>query len=161
MSNISEVLKDRAISLGLCSEWTEKWGTPEKEELIKKYIKGIDFCIENDYPGAVLMKSEFDGIMQRYGIFVGEEFYVENRAFVDANYHCIGDLRSNGVAQSTIYIRGGSIVNIDASEKSCVRVVIYDDSTVNITTHDLAKVYIYKHGGGVNEYGKNIFVRLS
>lgn len=50
MSELSNTLKNRAILLGLCTEWTEGWGNPDKQGLIDKYLHGIDFCIKHDYP---------------------------------------------------------------------------------------------------------------
>ena len=53
---ISLALKSEAVSLGLCQEWTSKWNNESKESLVEKYVKGIDFCIEHNYPSLAFMK---------------------------------------------------------------------------------------------------------
>lgn len=46
--DLSRTLLTQAVSLGLCTQWTEQWGEPDQQGLIDKYLHGIDFCIKKD-----------------------------------------------------------------------------------------------------------------
>ena len=80
---ISLALKSEAVSLGLCQEWTSEWDNESKDSLVEKYVKGIDFCIEHSYPTLAFMKENFDGVMQKHGVFAMEEVSVFNKQFID------------------------------------------------------------------------------
>ena len=43
--DLQEDLKRKAIACGLCEQWQREWGKPDEDELINKFIEGIDFCI--------------------------------------------------------------------------------------------------------------------
>ena len=59
-NKLSEELKSQAIGLGLCEQWTNSWGNPSEQELINKFLHGIDFCIKHDYPTNEYIKKNFD-----------------------------------------------------------------------------------------------------
>lgn len=65
-------MKSQAINLGLCKEWTNEWGEPDKYELCEKYIRGIDFCLLNRYPSNEIIKKEFTGVREKFNIFVDD-----------------------------------------------------------------------------------------
>lgn len=69
---LSDKLKLKAISLGLCEEWTNGWGNPDKYELCEKYIRGIDFCLLNRFPSNEIIKKEFAGVREKFNIFVDD-----------------------------------------------------------------------------------------
>ena len=57
---LNSKLKQRAVQLGLCTQWTSEWESEESQDmLVKKYKRGIDFCIENNYPNNEFIKANF------------------------------------------------------------------------------------------------------
>ncbi len=156
--DISDELKSKAVTLGLCTEWTEGWGRPDKDELCIKYIKGIDFAIENDYPSLEYMKDNFDGIMQKHGIHVSEELHLQNPSMVIANGNCFGSIYFDSYMVGRMYVRHDSNLSVVASGNAKVFISMYDQSKVNVICSENAKVYVYQHGGYV-EYKGNVLVR--
>ena len=157
---ISEDLKMDAVDLGLCAEWTLDWGVAEsKEELVEKYVKGIDFCIKHNYPNLAYMKN-FDGVRQKYGVFVAEPVKAFNLPFLDMNHECSGKVSNDGITVTRGFVRGESKVDIVAMGMSAFHISLYDNSEVNIRCYDDAKVYIYRFGGSIETNGhKGIYIR--
>ncbi len=158
MNNLSNDLKKEAIGLGLCEQWTAEWGNPDKDELVDKYVRGIDFCIEHDYPTVECIKANFSGVMEGHGVFADNILNLLNRSIAIINGECEGVINYDGYNTGRIYIRHKSDIHIITKGNSKVFISIYDDSKVTIECSDNAKVYVYKYGGSVVFTG-NVIVR--
>lgn len=156
--NISEELKNKAVSLGLCPEWTKGWGKPDKDELCDKYVRGVDFAIEHDYPSLEYMKNHFDGVMQKHGIYASEELSLHNPNMVIANGKCKGTVYFDRFSVGRMYVRHSSSLHINVSDNAKVFISLYDNAKVDIVCSDLAKVYVYRHSGYV-KYKGDVAVR--
>lgn len=164
MSELSKTLKNQAVSLGLCAEWTEAWGNPDKQGLIDKYLHGIDFCIKHDYPSVEFIKKHFEpDLLHRNNIFVNEEVSRRNMNLIAVlNGKCTGTLLFDGFSSCDVYIRHESNITIDCSRLSKVFINIYDYAKINVIARDAASVYVYQHGNNcsVNSKGE-VMVRIS
>ncbi len=160
IEQVSEELKSEAVSLGLCKEWTKEWGNESADSLVEKYVKGIDFCIEHNYPSLAFL-SQFDGIRQKYGVFASEKVSVFNKPFIDVNFGCTGAAKNNSYFDTSGYVRGGSAIDLVAMDRASFHISLYDDSVLNIRCYDDAKVYVYRYGGTINiETGEErVFIR--
>lgn len=156
--DISKELKKEAISLGLCQEWTNEWGKPTKDELVDKYVRGIDFCIEHNYPSCEYMKKHFDGVMQNHGVFVNDNIDLQNSKMVIANGKTSGKIIYNSYSVGTIYARHDSDLTIEASGNAFVSIETYDNCNVSVFQRDQSKVFIYNHGGNIQTSG-NIVIK--
>ena len=156
---ISEELKKQAVSLGLCSEWTTGWGYPDKGDLCKKYVDGIDFCIEHDYPSVDYMIENFDGVMQSYGIFVDDVISKKNIPFAVLNGATKATIKLDGYAASRIYLRHDSELELVALDNSKTFVSVYDDAKLTVLATGSAKVYVYAYGSRCKINGNAIVKR--
>ncbi len=154
--DISKELKKEAVSLGLCTEWTNEWRNSTKDELVDKYIRGIDFCIEHNYPSCEYMKKHFQGVMQKHGVFVDDDVELENPKIMIANGKTSGWLIYNSYSVGTIYVRHDSNLTIEASENAILAIETYDNCNISIFQRDKAKVFVYNHGGNIQTAGKVI-----
>ena len=60
MNRLNSELRGHAVSYGLCTQWQGDWqNNKSQQELIGMYIRGIDFCIEHDYPTVVNVQANF------------------------------------------------------------------------------------------------------
>jgi len=160
MENVSKELKEKAISLGLCEEWTNEWQNEDKDALCEKYVKGIDFCIMHNYPSTQYMKDNFDGIMQNHGVFVDGKGSRNNLPKAVVNGLSIMDMSYDKFSVGTIYLRHNSALNIIAKDNAKVFIFTYDNCILNVKCSDNAIVYIYNHGGSINyDINENILVR--
>lgn len=160
MGDISNELKEKAISLGLCEEWTNEWNEEDKDTLCEKYVKGIDFCIMHNYPSLKYMKDNFDGIMQNHGVFVDDNGMKKNLPKAVINGLSIMNMLYDKFSVGTVYLRHDSALNIIAKDNAKVFIFTYDNCILNIKCSDSAIVYVYNHGGSINyDINENILVR--
>lgn len=145
---LSKMLKGQAVSLGLCKEWTEGWGMPGQQELIDKFLHGIDFCIKHDWPNVDFIKRNFDtNILHENNIFADENVHLRNEnGIIVLNGKCTGMVMEGGFSVCDIYVRHDSDVIIDCNGLSKVFVNIYNKSHVKVIQSDAASAYVYLHG---------------
>lgn len=54
---LSDKIKAEAIENGLCRLWAEEWEeNATKEQMVDKFIRGLDFCIITGFPSVEQMK---------------------------------------------------------------------------------------------------------
>lgn len=157
---LNAVLKKRARELGLCDKWYKEWDKNEtRQELINKYLKGIDFCIEHDYPKIDFMRQNFPkSQLQKNCIFLDddvEESNLRNAVFLSTTKAM---LNYDGLSVGNVYVRHSAKVEITASGDSRVFVETYENCDVNATANERSKIFIYTHGGHVSING-NVIVR--
>ncbi|MBD5302373.1 MAG: hypothetical protein HDS16_05180 [Bacteroides sp.] len=135
MENLSETLKQQAISLGLCQQWQRQWGDCNQQELIDKYKKGIDFCLEHQYPSNDFIKENFDRtLLHKNLIFVDEHLNLDNapNGIYVLNGDCSGVLHFREWTAATVYVRHTSNISIIAEDFAKVFVRVYDEAEVNV-----------------------------
>lgn len=146
MNNLSETLRQQAVDLGLCRPWTEAWGDCDQQELIDKFIKGIDFCLERNWPTPEFIKANFDReLLHRNLIFVDEHIDLKdapNGVYI-LNGECSGVMRFTGWAAATVYVRHTSDVTVIADDSAKVFVRLYDEAKADVLKLDEAVVRVY------------------
>ena len=147
---LQEELKQQAIKLGLCEQWQQEWGTPDLEQLCNKFIRGLDFCVKNDYPTLEYMDKHFKGKVERYGIYINEESY----SWCQKNVVINGD--SNVTVQTDrqcdITVRHNSVVHIEAYDNAFVYVSMHDNSrlVINYKSHN-ARICVSLFSGTIDQ----------
>lgn len=147
MENLSETLKQQAISLGLCKQWTEAWGNPDQQDLIDKYKSGLDFCIEHQYPSNEFIRENFDReLLHENLIYVDEQLCLDDAPSGEyvLNGECTGTLHFRSWTAATVYVRHTSNVSIIAEDFAKVFVRVYDGAEVNVCDVGDAVVKVYK-----------------
>ncbi len=146
MENLSETLKQQAVDLGLCRPWTEAWGDCDQQELIDKYKKGIDFCIDKQYPSNEFIKANFDhDLLNANLIFVDEylDFDMMPSGIYILNGECSGSIRFAPWTAATVYVRHKSNVTIIADDFAKVFVRVYDEADAEVVELDEAVIKMY------------------
>lgn len=158
--NVSEDLRRKAISLGLCHKWQRSWATStNKDELVEMYKRGLDFCIENNYPTNEYMLKHFDGIMQRHGVFVSNFIDLKNAKEVVLNGECSGYLLYDMYSVGNVYVRHESKIDIVAKENSKVFVTCYDSSRLTLRTEGRGSIIVYNYGSADISASGNVEIK--
>jgi hypothetical protein len=149
MEALNRILRAQAISHGLCKQWTEEWDlVGDMEELVDKYKRGLDFCIEHDYPSNAFIKEHFDA-----------DFLQENHIYVDADVsvlegpsdvyvvqgESVVDLHFKDYVVATVWVRHASHANIFVSCNARVFVHVYDKSNCFVNQFGESRVFVKKH----------------
>ena len=154
------LLRRRARDLGLCDQWYDEWDieTPQ-EVLIEKYIKGIDFCIKNDYPKLDFIKAYVSSkMLAKHGVFVDGNIVESNAHIAVLLGKSNGIIRYNGLSTGNVYIRHESELTIEATDMAKVFVETYEGCKLKAVATGNSKIFVYWHGGDVNVSG-NVTVR--
>lgn len=149
IENINKVLKAKAMSLGLCREWTNDWQMDsDRDALVDKFKRGLDFCIEHNYPSNDAIKTFFD-----------RDFLIKNHIYVD---ECLNvsqcesgiyviqgesdiNLTIGGYNVATIFVRHNSKVSITCTGYARVFVRLYDESETFVYQHNESKAFVKRH----------------
>lgn len=164
MGLIEQIKKDGADK-GLCQLWQMKLREDlEMKELIELYIRGIDFCISEDFPTLNFIREHFKGQCEPYGVYVDDEIgQLKNAPDVVLNGDCKAMLEYDEYTVSRVFIRHNSKAAINLGDNAHVTVDIFDNSDIVIATagHD-AKVIVKVYGNAkLKTIGEGIIVRFT
>lgn len=145
--NLNKELAYEAKKNGICKDWFNRLQvTEDKDELIKMYLDGIDFCLSNDYPPRTFFKP-FDGIRQKYGVFLDEQIETVNSRHVVALGTSEGSASFTDFEVGQVFVKHEAKVEIKASGNAFVMVDVFDDAEVEVIASDNAKVCVNRYGG--------------
>ena len=157
---LNNLLKRRARELGLCDQWYDDWGDKDSmQQLLEKYLRGIDFCIKHDYPKLEFARKVFPkDILMANGIFLDSSIDASNLVTAVALGESIGILRYHTSRTGNIYVRHHANVRIEVDENSKVFVEAYDNCRVHVVAKGFSKAFVYWHGGEIT-YEGNVTIR--
>jgi hypothetical protein len=147
-NKLSSDLKKQAISLGLCEQWQNTWGNPNEQELINKFLHGINFCLAHNYPSNEFIKKNFDEeVLHRNNIYVDCDIQRRNpRQIVVVQGKSTGLIMYDGYNTADVYVRHDSDIVVDCTRMSKIFISVYDNAKVKVIQKDGATVYVYTHG---------------
>lgn len=150
MSNLSNELAKQAKKKGICQDWyNDLRTTQDKEKLLDLYIRGIDFCLSNDYPSNEYIRSNFVGIMGRHGIHLDENISIASERRVIALGKCYGNVETNNYDTCEVFVKHDSEIVVTANGNSFVMVDVFDNGRLSVTAHGNAKVCVNHYGGEI------------
>lgn len=154
---LSDRMKQEAVSLGLCAQWTAEWenGT-SKDEMVEKFVRGLDFCIQHNFPSTEVMKKDFGDVIHKHGVYVDEEVHLRHPKTIVLNGRCRGSLYCGDFDAGNIYVRHDTDVTIRVDGHAYVHISVYDKAKVNVMCAPSAKCFIYQYGGEIKTDGKSI-----
>ena len=161
---LNKALRVRARELGLCDKWYRGWDMHStKQELIEKYLEGIDFCIQHDYPKLEFIREFFPkNLLERNGVYLDEEISDTQRRPTQPIVVMLGkskgELRYNSGCVANIYLRHQSEATIEAADGARVFVEVYENAKLIAKCDDFSKLFVYQHGGEVTA-DENVKVR--
>lgn len=162
MNRLNSELRGYAVSYGLCTQWQGDWqNNKSQQELIEMYIRGIDFCIEHDYPTVEYIKGNFDrSLLHQNHIFVDEPVTGGDNGVYVLNGKCSGKFSFSKFTAATLHLRHDSELTLEVEDCAKVFVSVYDRAILHVRQSDMAKVYVYVHGKNCKvEADGNVMVR--
>lgn len=147
---LADQLKQDGVAKGLCRLWRGKLKAGMSiESMIRLYIKGIDFCISEDYPTLEFIRDNFRGKCEPFGAFVDDEISErKNAPDTVLNGVCKAMLDYDSYSVSRIYIRHNSQAAINVSDHAIVTIDAFDNSNLIVATAgEDAQVLVNLYGG--------------
>jgi hypothetical protein len=146
---ISKVLAKEAQKKGICESWYKELRTLEdKQAMLAMYVKGIDFCLSQDYPSNDFIRANFKGMMESFGIFLDDNINIVNfrRCIALGNTKGRVEVGSYGICE--IFAKHESNLAINVKNNAFVEIDVFDNSVVHVHAQDCAKVHINRYEGG-------------
>lgn len=144
-----EKLKKDGIAKGLCRGWQMKLKHGlDYGQLIRLYIKGIDFCISENYPTLDFIRENFKGKCEPYGVFVDDDV-TDKRNLPDVvlNGDCKAMLEYDGYTVSRIFSRHNSQAAVNVSDNAIVTIDAFDESRLIVAVAGSdARVFVNIYG---------------
>lgn len=157
MKVIKELAR-QAKADGICTPWYNqlmKLHDSDVAAMADMYLKGIDFCLSNNYPDNEFLRTHFKGKMEQYGIFLDDEVLIENKPKCVCLGATRGRIETNGFGVCEIFLKNDSELNVIAKDNAFVMIDIFDNSVVNVYASDRAKVCVNHYGGTIMKYITN------
>lgn len=146
MKIVKELAKE-AKRKGICQEWySELKRLDNKEAMLEMYMRGIDFCLSNDYPDNDFMRKNFDEIMEKFGIFLDDSIVLVNVKKCVALGNTKGSVEITNFGTSEIFVKHNSELTIIAKGDSFVMIDLFDNATIHVRAQDRAKVCVNRYG---------------
>lgn len=150
--DITKYLARQAKKNGICKEWHKELLTlADKDALCEMYLRGIDFCLSNDYPNNGFIQSHFKGVMEKHGIFLDDKVSVENTPKCVCLGACSGQITIDGFNVCEVFGKHDSTLTISARGNAFVMVDVFDNSTIIVQAYDRAKVCVNRYGGTIHD----------
>lgn len=115
--------------------------------MVAMYIRGIDFCLANDYPSNDYIRQHFKGVMEDQGIFLDDPIKLTNYRRCIALGSCHGELLVSKYNVSEVFAKHDSQLDIIVEDNAFVEIDMFDNSRVKVTSRGQAKVHINVYGG--------------
>ena len=142
-------LKADGVSKGLCEQWQKKLTNASGiKRLSELFIRGIDFCISEDFPTLEFMRENFKGKCERHGIFIDHDLKSEeNLPHTVLNGDCTAHLSYDKYSVSQIYARHNSKVKVIVKDHARITIDAFDNSLIEVETlSDRCKVFVSVYG---------------
>lgn len=141
-------LAKQAHAKGICEEWhTQLLSLDDKDKMVQMYLRGIDFCLANDYPSNELIRDNFKGSMEKHGVYLDErQLLVKDVKKCVCLGNTNGKVEINGFNVSEIFVKNDSALCVIARDNSFVMVDAFDNTSVMVYAKDNAKVCVNRYG---------------
>lgn len=158
---LNKELAHAAKKKGICEDWfKDLLNTEDKGKLIQMYLKGIDFCLSNEYPSLSFIRENFVGAMEPFGVFLDEEIKAENSRHVVVLGNCNGTANYSGFEVGQVFAKHNAKLTVTAKDSSFVMIDVFDNAEVEVVASDNAKICVNHYGGRVtsqsSEHGNSV-----
>ncbi len=149
MDNLSILLRNQARDMGLCNKWFSEWADESAPHtLIDKFKRGLDFCIERNWPSVKFIRSNFDSaLLHNNLIYIDEHINLSEApsGIYVINGDCSGTLMFKAWAAATIYVRHTSNIKIIADDFSKICLRLYDESDAEVVAIEGSSVKLHDY----------------
>lgn len=130
---LQEEILNEALANKVCEKFRKELESGEltQDQLCMMYHRGLDFCIEHNFPSRNIVDKFDEETLHRNGIFYDYKGrFVSHIPFVVVNGDSDIELMINSM--SSVYVRGNAKVRLVLKRNSFVYVSTYDNSSVEI-----------------------------
>lgn len=145
---LNNYILEQARKNDICEPWALRIKAANTtDDLMKMYVKGIDFCLANDFPSNEdLLSLVGPDKLSQYGVYVNTSSAILNEPFVILLGSTTGHVKWDGFNVGQCYVKHDTKAVINVAGNAFVVVDAFDQSYVEITAADTAKVLVNIYG---------------
>ena len=143
-------LRNEARKLGLCDKWFNEWHEENYsfQQLIDKFIDGLDFCFVFNFPNTEFIKKYFPKeLLRKNSILVDDRWSLLNPKYAVLLGNSESNIRYNGWTVGSVHLKGISTARILVKDNCHLIINVYDDAGVHIICESNKKIpLVLLHG---------------
>lgn len=145
---LNKYILEKAKLAGICKPWAEQIATATSvDELMEMYVKGIDFCLEKDFPSSPDLVRLAGDKLHEYGIYVDQTgLALKNSKFAVLLGTCGADLHYDHFSVGQVFVKHNSCANVKTSDNSFLVIDCFDTARLTVTAYGNSKVLINVYG---------------
>lgn len=148
MNRVVRGLARQAKQKGICDEWhNELKALTDRRAMVDMYIRGIDFCLSNEFPDNDYIRANFKGVMEEKGVFLDDRVSLVNFRRCVALGATRGSVKVTDYNVCEVFAKHESNLNIIVEDNAFVEIDMFDRSVVSVTGSGNAKVHVNRYGG--------------
>lgn len=117
-------------------------GADSIDDLLKMYVKDIDYCLEHDFPTNDDLVNIGGDHLADHGIYVDSINRFVDRPFLVLLGSTKAESIYTGYSVGQLFVKHGSEVNVKAKDHAYLIVDCFDNSTVNIHAEGSARILV-------------------
>ena len=143
-----------AVKEGICSDWaTYIKEAKSKEELMEMYVKGIDFCLEHNFPSnSDLLKFGGSSFLSNYGVYVDAQVNEIDQPFIVLLGTCKAKIAYNNYTAGQLFNKANSDMKVVINDNAFIVIDCFDESRTHIQANGNSKVCINIYGNAKVTY---------
>lgn len=154
--NLNEYILKKAIKSGICEGWADMLKTATKEQMLDMYVKGIDFCLKNEFPTTTdLLDLATTDELARFGIYIYSKRNIENSSFVVS----LGSSELNAVWDGynvgQLFVKHTSKLKVSVRDHAFLVIDAFDMTNIDITASGNSKILINLYGQAKINHSKS------
>ena len=164
MNDLTEHLAKQAMKYGICDQWySELVKIEDRKALMDMYVRGIDFCLRNNFPSNEELEKYFSDIMPDMGVYLNMPIDVKNIRPCVCLGNTYGKYTIGDYCAGEIFIKHDAKIDIVAQDNAFLMVNLFENAIINVTANDRAKVCIKQFGGTIahKESGLDAIIKIT
>ncbi len=132
---VNEVLRNDALRCGICSDFYDPWEgyNKNRQELVKMFFAGLDFCIDHHFPQKEKIKKFFPAdFLRKNNILVDDKFSLLNPRYAVLIGNSESTIRYNGITVAQLYLLDEAKAEVAVKGQAHVIIHVHDRAQVNI-----------------------------
>ena len=156
--DLGRTLAKDAAKKGICKPWHDElrnFGN-DIDKILEMYLKGIDFCLESDFPDKDFIAKHFKGKMETSGVFLDDAIDIWDAKKVVALGTTSGNVHTTRYGVSEVFVTHDADLDILPKENSFVVVDVWGNATVRVRSYHRARVCVNIYSSNAKvEYSQN------
>lgn len=147
MDRINKYILEKAKEAGICEEWAGLIpSVGGVDGLLAMYVKGIDFCLEKNFPSNEDLVRLGGDRLAGHGVYIDKAVDLPSGDFIVLLGECTGNIHISGYSSTQLFIKHTSSATINAYGNAFVMIDCFDNTTLDVVASGNSKVVINVYG---------------